>query len=239
MRRLLTTVLAVVTVGLLMAPAVGAGQEKVEVCHLEGTGEFHLIAVADPSFDAHVAHGDGTPGGDVPGVPGYVFDEACETVEAMPDVTLRLELVGSIGNTTAHAGGLTYDFLGNVFTDPNLVYTEALWGVYELYLPGDWVQLNAIVENLGDAATGRLWFIFGGSTLNLDGSRGSPIIIPPIRNVVDIPPPGSYAVVPFSFILPSNFKALNVLDIEMYLGDPADGVLLAQESVVFCPPELN
>lgn len=64
------------------APAVSlaanGGQNKTEVCHLdEDSNAFKLITIADPAFDAHLAHGDGVPGGAVPGQSGFVFDENC------------------------------------------------------------------------------------------------------------------------------------------------------------------
>jgi hypothetical protein len=40
------------------AAGEGAGQEKVEVCHLTGNGSSHTIDIARPAVAAHVAHGD-------------------------------------------------------------------------------------------------------------------------------------------------------------------------------------
>lgn len=53
---------------------------KVGVCHREGNGSFHLIRVASQAVQAHRAHGDALPGEDVPGAPGYRFDDACVQV---------------------------------------------------------------------------------------------------------------------------------------------------------------
>lgn len=36
----------------------GQGQEKIQVCHLEGNGTSHLIEVAEPAVQAHIDHGD-------------------------------------------------------------------------------------------------------------------------------------------------------------------------------------
>jgi hypothetical protein len=36
----------------------GAGQQKVEVCHMTGNGNSHTINIAAPAVPAHVAHGD-------------------------------------------------------------------------------------------------------------------------------------------------------------------------------------
>jgi len=46
--------------GQQQAPATtsGAGQEKVDVCHITGNGRSHTINIAEPAVAAHVAHGD-------------------------------------------------------------------------------------------------------------------------------------------------------------------------------------
>ena len=71
----------------LPALSVGAGGEKVDVCHNEGNGTFHLINISDNAFPAHVEHGDASPGEMVPGMEGKKFDEACNVVDAGPTVT--------------------------------------------------------------------------------------------------------------------------------------------------------
>ncbi len=38
--------------------AGGQGTVRVEVCHLEGNGSYHVIEFDDSALDAHVAHGD-------------------------------------------------------------------------------------------------------------------------------------------------------------------------------------
>src|SRR5215510_11628626 len=35
-----------------------AASPKVDVCHREGDGSFHLVTIADPAVEAHRAHGD-------------------------------------------------------------------------------------------------------------------------------------------------------------------------------------
>lgn len=55
---------------------------KVDVCHGEGNGAYHLINVSENALPAHLAHGDGQPGDAVPGMPDKVFGEACELVDA-------------------------------------------------------------------------------------------------------------------------------------------------------------
>lgn len=44
--------------------ALGAGPNKVSICHRTGNGSFHLISVAPAAVDAHLAHGDDFLGSD-------------------------------------------------------------------------------------------------------------------------------------------------------------------------------
>lgn len=55
---------------------------KVNVCHREGNGSFHLITVAYQAVQAHRTHGDALPGEAVPGNPGSKFDDTCAQVVA-------------------------------------------------------------------------------------------------------------------------------------------------------------
>ena len=61
-------------------PAVRGRQDKVAVCHSDDDGTFRLIEVGAPALPAHIRHGDGVPGGAVPGQEGFVFDSACAPV---------------------------------------------------------------------------------------------------------------------------------------------------------------
>lgn len=53
---------------------------RTSVCHVNGTGAFQLISVADPALPTHIAHGDAVPGDPVPGNAGYAFDDGCHIV---------------------------------------------------------------------------------------------------------------------------------------------------------------
>jgi hypothetical protein len=66
--------------------ATAAPAEKVDVCHLEGTGDYHLISISDNAYPSHVDHGDAMIGEPVPGVEGKKFDEDCNVVDAGPVV---------------------------------------------------------------------------------------------------------------------------------------------------------
>jgi hypothetical protein len=82
-----TTVLtlSLVLVAIAWAPsAASARADKVGLCHLDDDGVFHLISVSERALPAHVGHGDARPGGAVPGMDGYVFDEACNVQDVTP-----------------------------------------------------------------------------------------------------------------------------------------------------------
>lgn len=70
--------LAMVVSAFAVGPLAGAG-DKSYVCHVEGTGDYHLINISDAALDKHIAHGDYKPGDPIPGVPGEVFGDACES----------------------------------------------------------------------------------------------------------------------------------------------------------------
>jgi uncharacterized repeat protein (TIGR01451 family) len=53
------------------------GGPKVTLCHRTGNGSFHLISVSIDAEPAHLAHGDGRPGGAVPGQAGRSFSATC------------------------------------------------------------------------------------------------------------------------------------------------------------------
>ncbi len=175
MRRLLTLVLAVMAVGLFMAPALGAGQEKVEVCHSEGNGAFHLIAVADPAVDMHMAHGDVTPGGPVPDMPGYEFDEDCQPVEALT-VSASVGFSGGVGNVVADENGLTFYFGGDVHNERSLQYHQDYWGSYPLYIPGpcpDQCAIPVVDVNISGVPQETLTVGFDAYRINSDGTVGT------------------------------------------------------------------
>jgi hypothetical protein len=75
----------VLSLGLMSPALVSAGQDKVDVCHSEGNGSYHLITIAEPAYPTHVSHGDARVGEPVPGNEGYVLDENCNLVEVEVD----------------------------------------------------------------------------------------------------------------------------------------------------------
>ena len=94
-RRIIAKSLVAPGLVLLLAAAlmlVGTGvvadkpATKVDICHREGNGTYHLITVSERAVPAHLARGDGFPGELVPGMPGKKFDESCNVVDAGPTV---------------------------------------------------------------------------------------------------------------------------------------------------------
>lgn len=81
-----TAILALViaTLPLLNVSAGPAG--KVSVCHKDDLGGFIILQVSAKSLPAHLAHGDGQPGGPVPNKDGYLFDDYCAVQKVSPTV---------------------------------------------------------------------------------------------------------------------------------------------------------
>lgn len=65
--------------------AAAAPPAKVNVCHSEGNGSYHLINISENALPAHLGHGDGQPGDSVPGLDGKIFAEDCSVIDAAPD----------------------------------------------------------------------------------------------------------------------------------------------------------
>ncbi|MEX2153956.1 MAG: hypothetical protein WD825_11505 [Gemmatimonadaceae bacterium] len=101
------------------APATVAAARagKLDVCHREGDGGYHLINVSVNAAGAHSSHGDGIPGAAVPGDPSKKFDSTCALVDAA--VCPCRFTVQAIADLNAQFGdlGTDYDFLStNVVT---------------------------------------------------------------------------------------------------------------------------
>jgi endonuclease/exonuclease/phosphatase family metal-dependent hydrolase len=87
-RRLVLPTVIGVLLGLLVAPAVAgaAPADKVEICHFNadndpGAPDWKLLEVKNnKAVEKHEAHGDGFPGGPVPGDDGFIFGADCELI---------------------------------------------------------------------------------------------------------------------------------------------------------------
>jgi hypothetical protein len=93
-----------------------AGQVKVDVCHAEGNGTYHLIEIAEPAYNTHIAHGDAGVGEPVPGQPGFVFDAECNLVEACPCFTAADIQQGTIVECGENFPGFP-DLAGVIYDD--------------------------------------------------------------------------------------------------------------------------
>jgi hypothetical protein len=84
----LSLTLGLVASLLIMGIVFAAPAGKVDVCHLDGNGTYHLINISENAFDVHVAHGDAAPsspaGAPYPGLYGStvtpVLGDDCSTV---------------------------------------------------------------------------------------------------------------------------------------------------------------
>src|SRR5690606_7731339 len=72
-------------------------------CHRTGSGSYNLLAINGNALAAHLAHGDATPGAEVPDGTGATLDQDCvpQTVDVSGTYTLRT------------LGGKTLPTLGN------------------------------------------------------------------------------------------------------------------------------
>lgn len=81
--KLTTIVVALLTFTVVLTPAF-AQAVKVQDCHRTGNGTFHLIVIDSSALPAHIAHGDGQPGGAVPNMSGFIFGPNCTPTVAPP-----------------------------------------------------------------------------------------------------------------------------------------------------------
>ena len=76
--------IAFLVLGFANAEALYAGQNKIDVCHMEGNGTYHLINIAEAAFQSHIDHGDASPGDIVPGGTQFSFADDCTLIPACP-----------------------------------------------------------------------------------------------------------------------------------------------------------
>jgi hypothetical protein len=113
--RLFSALVVVLMVTVAWKPAFA---EKVQVCHKNGHGTFHLISINSTAVPAHVAHGDGSPGDAVPNMSGFVFGPNC-TPTVLPPADLAVGCYTLVNNPPSVASvDILYsgpiDILGNV-----------------------------------------------------------------------------------------------------------------------------
>jgi hypothetical protein len=77
--------LASITGPSTIANSVSAAAASAQVCHALGNGTFVPLSVSPSALDAHLRHGDGQPGSEVPGG-GAVFSNTCEAIASVAGV---------------------------------------------------------------------------------------------------------------------------------------------------------
>lgn len=87
MRRFLIAMVGAALVGAFLFPTAAlAKNPKVDVCHAEGNGSYHLINISEKAAAKYIAnHGDGFPGDPVPGMEEFLFGEDCDPVPFCQD----------------------------------------------------------------------------------------------------------------------------------------------------------
>jgi hypothetical protein len=120
--------------------SAGGGSGKADVCHRNGKG-FNLINVSVNAVPAHLAHGDGQPGGAVPGGSRQVFGASCQVIQLQQyTVTLASGASGGTGSL-----------------DPAVTYAKASGGTgaaiildthpaYHSLAGARWVSFATVVE---------------------------------------------------------------------------------------------
>ena len=101
---------------LVTGAATAAPAAKVDVCHIEGNGDYHKISISENALQQHLDHGDNRLGDPFPGMPGYVFGDDClpesTSVDVAGDWAGHNGLAGFLGFTFEMT--LSQDALGNV-----------------------------------------------------------------------------------------------------------------------------
>ncbi len=126
MRRILTAATALMLVGVMALPALGlGGQESVVVCHrnqLRGSAPttWTLLVVGMPAANAHHAHGDGVPSGQVPGQPGFTFDATCTPTATLESVATTTTSSTTTTTTTTTLPGTVDTCFDGAFTTYDL-----------------------------------------------------------------------------------------------------------------------
>lgn len=88
----------------------GSKPNKMDICHLDDLGRYRLLNVSSKAWKAHEAHGDGIPGGQVPGEPeGVIFDDDCQFATATCPCFTEAELLNFDVTFGGNAFSTTFD----------------------------------------------------------------------------------------------------------------------------------
>jgi hypothetical protein len=150
----------------------GAGMARVDVCHYDRDADaFKLVTVAAAAVPALLRNGGGLPGGEVPGMEGYTFDEACAPLPDAPPVPACF---------------------AEAIADYNAAYGEWSWGGY-----GNWSAPQGNYSPAGGYI--QVWMtsdggaeVYAGDLENIIECRISVVIGDELRLAFGIGPAGTF-----------------------------------------------
>ncbi len=166
MRRYVAAAATAALLGAFAFPAAGLARgDKTEVCHRSHLAPsdapaWLLLSVGAKAAKAHLAHGDGVPGGPVPGIAGQTFDASCGAPRADSGSTTTTTLGTT---TTTTLGTTTTTTLGTTTTTTLGTTTTTTLGTTTTTTLG-----TTTTTTLGTTTTTTL-----GSSTCLDGLLGS------------------------------------------------------------------
>lgn len=148
----LTAPLAVLSLTMLV-PDSASAQSLTEICHKLGNGSYNLIEVSPNSVPAHERHGDGVPGGPVPGDSSLVFGADCVPKDAPPLVApgySGLTEEGSVRFRQQQGGGEVYLGVSDLGTGGNRVEANETWddGTYPFSFSYDGSEISIAVKGV-------------------------------------------------------------------------------------------
>lgn len=137
--------------GVFLLPAMAvAAPETTEICHFNadddpGVPDWELLEVNARSVGSHLSHGDGFPGGEVPGTEGsFVFDSNCVPQEVQTEMIFAVAYVDSDPNDGGYTDG---DILIAKLVDGPGAANDGLAG------PGDVVVTGAYPDSFAATTT--------------------------------------------------------------------------------------
>jgi len=147
--------------------AVWKGPAKVDICHREGNGSYHLISVSEKAIPAHEEHGDAYPG-DL--VDGGVLDEDCSLLVPIRYTSSPMNYSGTgwggwschQAHPTAVAGGWLPEaaVVGpHGLAVPGATIGGFTYPTFPHYTFGSWYagETGFVLQNGGTAQTLTLW----------------------------------------------------------------------------------
>ncbi len=141
--------------------SASAGATKVDVCHLDGMGVYHLINISANAFDAHVAHGDAAPGKLVPGMTGKKFAPDCSVIDVKTLVdTIIVPSTGTVVFSTAVLeNGVVYELKASgTYKFTNWTNAGIADARCSLRIPGSYNNTGAIAWIDGNVFPGVLQY---------------------------------------------------------------------------------